>query len=162
MSEGKKRAGGAGQRHALNVAVELGDDGYWGTEQVPILEWESPEHRVVLPATLQAVLGLPSPVLRWAREKVQQVQVRHAHPTEVIQRRAISERLDAWEYAGPQPGKGNTWHVFFVEDGRWTLAVIGRDQTSSYNFVTMYRPTKGNLLANKVGSGKYVSRQERI
>ena len=50
----------------------------------------------------------------------------------------LSTHLKNWEKAGKQPGKDNTWNVFFREEGRWFMAVIGCDKNGNYNLVTLY------------------------
>lgn len=115
---------------------------------------------MVLPTTLQVTLGLESPVLRWAREKVEDVERRHRHPAEILQRADITTWLDRWVHAGPQPGKADTWQVFFEDQGRWSLAVIGRDRGGSDNFVMSFRPTQGRLLENRIRQGSYSRRQD--
>jgi hypothetical protein len=133
--------------------------GFWNEDTLPVTEWEIPEHRVVLPADLQAALGLGVSVLRWRRSKHEQVSVDHGQPIEQRVRRNLSAWLTRWERAGTEPGKLETWRVFFRENERWIVVVIGRDREESLNVVTVYSPSDKNYLPNMLAKGDYGFRE---
>jgi hypothetical protein len=132
--------------------------GVWNENDLPILEWEIPEERVVLTAELQILLGLETPVLRWRRSKYEQVMVEHAQPIEHGVRRHLSAWLSRWERAGAEPGKPETWRVFLRAGGRWVVVVIRRDREGSLNLITVHSPSDKRYVPNMLAKGDYAFR----
>lgn len=143
-----------------NADAVRGPNGIWNEESLPVTAWESPVHRIVLPANLQRVLRLESPVIRWATSKREKMIVQHPQPIEVQQRQHLDRLLARWEWAGLQPRKDDTWRVFVRQGERWSLVVIGRDRNGSLNLVTTYSPSDPASLWNMIQRGSYVSRDE--
>jgi hypothetical protein len=133
--------------------------GIWNEDELPVLEWEAAEHRVVLPESLQRALGIDTPVLRWAREKRDRVAQSHGQPNERRQAENLGFYLSMWTHAGPDRSRSATWHVFFEEDDRGTQVILGRDGNGSVNVVTLYSPSRPNALENRIARGNYVRRE---
>lgn len=123
------------------------------------MEWEAALRRVVLPESLQNALGFAEPILRWSAIKHERVLREHAQLIEQRQLADLSFYLSTWMYAGRAKPNTETWHVFFQEQGRWTLAVIGRDSNRSLNFVTLLSPSSPNKLPNRIARGEYIQRK---
>jgi hypothetical protein len=114
------------ETHPLNPAAVRRPGGYWNEGVLPVTDWESPEHRVVLPWHLQQRLGpeVP-PVLRWARRKYLAVIGKHERDHQVIGR--ISSYLDGWRFIGADDSQ-RIWRVLFQDEtDRWYAATIGVD-----------------------------------
>jgi hypothetical protein len=150
-----------GEVSPLNPAARREVGGVWNEDNLPILEWEIAEERVVLPEDLQILLGLETPVLRWRRSKYEQVMVDHDQPIEQRARRHLSAWLSRWERAGAEPGKSETWRVFLREAGRWVVVVIGRDREGSLNLITVHSPSDKKYVPNMLAKGEYAFRGVR-
>lgn len=133
--------------------------GIWNEDELPVLEWEAAEHRVVLPEDLQRVLKIETPVLRWARSRRERVTEMHGQPMEQRQAGNLSFYLSTWTHAGPDSTRAATWHVFFEEGGRGTQVVLGRDANGSMNVITLYSPSRPNALKLRIARGNYVRRE---
>ncbi len=133
--------------------------GVWNEAEIPITEWEDAMHRVVLPESLQIALGFDEPVLRWSGGKRERILREHAQLIEQRQLSDLSYYLSTWIFAGRAKPTLETWHVFFQEQGRWTLAVIGRGNNVSLNFVTLFSPSSPNKLPNRIARGEYIRRK---
>lgn len=143
----------------INSRAHRVPGGIWNEDELPVLEWEMPEHRVVLPEELRHLCGFDVPVLRWARSKYQRVLERHIQPVEQQVLRDLSEHLGGWIRAGLEPGKTDVWRVFFQVEDRWCVAVLGRDRNGSHNVVTMHSPSDRNYLPNMMAKGNYAARE---
>jgi hypothetical protein len=149
----------AWESSGVYLAARRRPGGVRNEDVLPILEWGAVEHRIVLPEALQRTLMIPAPGVRWARAKRERVVAQHAQP---VERRILehpTSHLAAWRKAGLEPGKTDVWRVFFRVEGRWCVAVIGRDRNDSYNMVTMHRPSSRSYLRNMLAKGDYVSRR---
>jgi len=133
--------------------------GIWNEDTLPVMEWEDAQHRVVLPEDLQIALGIDTPVLRWARNKHTLVLSTHGQANERRQAERIEFYLSSWDYAGPDPNRPASWHVFFEDEGRRTLVVFGRDANGSMNMVTLYSPKRPGALKNRMSRGNYMKRE---
>lgn len=133
--------------------------GIWNDDTLPVTAWEAAEHRVVLPEDLQIFLGVDTPVLRWAQNKRDLVLSAHSQANERRQAERVDFYLSTWDYAGADPRKPGSWHVFFVDEGRRTLVVFGRDANGSMNMVTLYSPKRPSALKNRINRGKYLKRE---
>ena len=145
----------------FNPGARREPGGVWNEHQLPVLEWEIAERRVVLPVDLQIVLQLETSVLRWRRSKYEKVAREHAQQVEQRVLLDLDHHLDRWERAGPEPGKSETWRVFFRVEGRWVLVVIGRDREGSTNVVTLYSPSDNRYLVNMIAKGGYQIRARK-
>lgn len=135
--------------------------GIWNEDTLPILDWEAPQHRVVISEDLQHVCGVDVPVFRWAKSKYQRVLERHSQPIELRVIQNLSEHMAGWRFAGLEPGKADIWRVFFQVEYRWCVAVLGRDRNESHNVITIHSPSDRNYLQNMIAKGDYVTREER-
>lgn len=142
-----------------NRRVHRVAEGVWNDDELPVLEWEAAEHRVVLPEDLQRVLGIDVPVLRWARAKRGRVVQTHDQPNERRRAERLSFCLSTWIHAGRDRSKPATWHVFFEEAGRGTPVILGRDANGSVNVITLYSPSRPNTLRNRIDRGEYERRK---
>ncbi len=109
-----------------NHAAIRGPSGFWNEHLLPIMAWEDPAQRVVLPATLVASLKLPiSPVLRWDAGKYRDVVTKHRRDRQVIA--SLTEYLNDWRYHGEETGEhaGNQRILFQDGTGRWYAVSIG-------------------------------------
>lgn len=154
------RMGSERETGPYNAAAVRGPHGIWNEKVLPVTTWESAVHRIVLPESLQEALHLESPVIRWATTKREKVIGQHSQPIEVQRRQHLDRFLASWEWAGVQPGKTDTWRIFFRQGYRWSLVGIGRDRNGSLNLVTAYSPSDQAFLWNMIQRGTYVSRKE--
>jgi hypothetical protein len=136
-----------GDTHPLNPAARLGPNGIWNEDVLPVFEWESPEHRVVLPATLEEALGLQdTPVLRWDSLKYRIVVAKHGRDLPVI--KALSMQIDRWEYIGIETATGNM-RVMFPADDRWYAVSIGERQ-GGHTVISVFGGSDKRFLANRL------------
>jgi hypothetical protein len=130
-----------GEISALNPGAIRGPHGIWNEETLPVLEWESPLHRVVIPYALQLALNLEVPVLRWSSFKRDRIIREHAADTEVIE--TINRYLPNVRIAGPDPRPNRReFLAFFEANERWYRAVFGIDRSGSVNIVSVYGTNK--------------------
>ncbi len=134
--------------HPLNPNARRGPNGIWNEDTLPIMEWEIPHERVVLPVDRQEALGLPAPVLRWKAEKLAKVKRKHAETANLTM--SVTDLLTEWEFAGPQPSKHNTWNVFIPVERSYMIAVLAVRYRDSYNIVSIYSPRIDWLSARMV------------
>lgn len=130
--------------------------GIWNEDELPVLEWEAAEHRVVLPDDLQRVLGIGKPVLRWSVKKYRAVVGTHNRDLHVVH--DLARYLARWEYAGEETGvhEGN-WRVLVRDEiGRWYAVSIGTDATGSMNVITLVGSGTRGFLSNRLRSLKNV------
>lgn len=114
------------ERHPLNPGVRRGTNGIWNEDTLPVMDWEIPEKRVVLPESLQRALDLPdAPVLRWDAVKYRTVVTKHVRDLPIID--DLSRHLDQWAYVGTETVTGNV-RVLFSVDRRWYAVSIGERQ----------------------------------
>lgn len=132
------------ETHPLNSKVRKGQDGIWGSDDLPVMEWEAAGARVVLTSDLQEALDLNSPILRWSKEKRESVLREHASdPRDVQTLRDVSGLLRLPIKAGRDPRAGREeWLVYSQVDERMYRVVIGRDGSGSVNIVTLYGSSK--------------------
>jgi hypothetical protein len=71
----------------------------------------------------------------------------------------VASFLNAWMYAGPQPGSRSSWRVFVLDEERWSMVVIGRDEGGSMNFITLYSPQRHSYIPNLIERGNYTRRK---
>lgn len=159
MAEDPSSSGSAEEVSPFNPTAIRGSSGIWNEYVLPILEWEDARHRVVVPAHLQHALNLDAPVLRWSRAKRRDVLAAHRQAIERFFLADVTRFLDAWTYTGPQPGRRNTWRVFVLDERRWSMAVIGRDEWGSMNFITLYSPQRRSYIPNLIQRGVYLRRK---
>lgn len=119
--------------------------GIWNEDELPVLEWEAAEHRVVLPEDLQRVLKIETPVLRWARSKRDRVFREHGYLADLLNDPASG--LARWEYAGLDSRLTSKediapFLVFAQRGDMWIKMVFGMSRTGSMNFVSLYGTTR--------------------
>lgn len=149
----------SGEVSRFNPTAIRGANGIWNEHVLPIVEWEAAAHRVVVPIHLQHTLGLDAPVLRWSHAKRHDVLATHRQMIEQTYLADIASFLNAWVYAGPQPGSRSNWRVFVLDDDSWSMAVIERDDGGSMNFITLYSPKRRTYIPNLIGRGNYIRRK---
>lgn len=125
-----------GEVSPVNPAAIRGPSGIWNEETLPVMDWEAPEHRVVLPEELLIAWGIPTPVLRWSREKLIRVQETRPRDAHVV--RELSRYLERWMVIGEEAGfyRGNIRILLQDEVGRWCAVSVGELQ-GSYNVITV-------------------------
>lgn len=73
----------------------------WNEHELPVMEWEAAEHRVVLPADLRESLGIDAPALRWAASTRSRVLSGRPAFRDHIKR--IDHYLANWQYVEGEP-----------------------------------------------------------
>lgn len=137
-----------------------GPNGFWNEHLLPIMAWEDPAQRVVLPATLVASLPLPiSPVLRWDAAKYRDVLAKHERDRQVIAN--LTEHLGAWSYHGEETDEhaGNQRVLFQDETGRWYAVSIG-PLGDSDNMITIIGSNRAAFQANRLRGLRNVIERE--
>lgn len=122
----------------FNPDAVRGPHGIWNEETLPVLEWEAPEYRMVVPIQLQRSLVLNvQPVLRWATKKLLDVIAKHHVEPMVVA--DLTRLLDGWAFHGEETGSysGNQRILFQNDAGRWYALSVGTDRSGSYNAVTL-------------------------
>lgn len=133
--------------HPVNGDVTSDYKGIWGGDDLPILRWESPHQRVVLPTSLADVLPVNTPVTRWSAEKLEALAEKRPDVIEVVNR--LSEELVNWSVAGIENHTGN-WRVLFVgSDKRFYAVSFGVDATGSWNAITIVGSSKPSFWRNR-------------
>jgi len=143
--------------HPLNPAAVRRPGGYWTEESVPVTDWESPEHRVVLPWHLQQHLGSTGPVLRWADAKRHTTLTRR--PADAHVANSLSHYLDTWQFVGLEkqssgsrnPNPARRFRVLLRDEtARWYAISIGPDANGSDNLITLVGSGDRLFLANRL------------
>ena len=134
-------------------------DEIWNKQELPVMDWEDAEHRVVLPATLQSALGVNEPVLRWSRLKREQVLRAHSIDAPVIVN--INMHLEDWRYCGREEKNTNLWRVLFSLNRRWYSVTVGRDATQSLNVITVFGSARSSFLRNRLRGIETIIEQQR-
>ena len=150
-----------GEISSFNREAIRGPNGIWNELLLPVMEWEAPEHRVVLPESLVTSLSLPvSPVLRWNTHKYRDVTMKHSRDIHVIQN--LSRYLFEWQFHGEEAGErsGNQRILFQDEMGRWYAVRIGPLQGSD-NMITIVGSRRASFLNNRLSGLKNVVRREK-
>ncbi len=134
--------------------------GVWNEDELPVLEWEAAEHRVVLPESLQRSLGINVPVLRWDREKYTAVAMGHHRDRHVIQN--VSRYMAVWAYHGEEIARPGNMRVLFQDEaGRWYAASLGPRQ-GEYTFITLFGGSDQGFRDNRLrGMHNVVQRDAR-
>lgn len=143
--------------HPLNVAVIRGMDGYWGSDSLPVTDWEAPEQRVVIPENLHESLNLRvQPVLRWDVEKYAIVIKQHSRDVPMHILGDLSGYLAKWRYHGTEIARPQNQRILFQdEDGRWYAASIG-PLLGSDNFISITGSSRDRFLRNRLSGIKNV------
>lgn len=137
------------ETHPFNIAAMRRRGGYWNEESLPVTDWEIPDHRLVLPKSLQDRSRSPTAVLRWSKVKRNLVVRTRSSESDRLDR--LSDLLATWEYFGINPETPAVWEVLFREHGRWYVAVFGPDRNESWNMLTMH-PLRDNQFNTKSGA----------
>ena len=135
------------ESHPLNPNARRGPNGIWNEESLPVMDWEFPEKRLVLPESLQRALDLPdAPVLRWDAVKYWTVVTKHARDLPIID--DLSTCLDQWAYVGTETVTGNV-RVLFSVDGRWYAVSIGKRQ-GEHTVISVFGGSDQRFLGNRL------------
>jgi len=147
------------ETHPLNPAVRKDANGIWGGDELPVMEWEAAEARVVLSPGMQERLQFESPVLRWATRKYTLVASVHSRDSHVIA--DLSGYLERWQYLGREANNPSTRRVMLQdEQGRWYAVTLG-SLLGSENVVTVTGSSRTNFLRNRLtGMAGVVERGE--
>lgn len=148
-----------GEVNPFNQGAIRGAGGIWNEATLPILEWEDPFYRVVVPAYLQKVMGVSETVLRWARTKREVVLRTHPRDSEIINN--LNVFLPQWTYAGKEQGSSDVWRVLFEAKARWYATTIGRDENGSLNLVTIFGSQRRGFARNRLENLKDVEERKR-
>lgn len=143
------RTGQPGEISLYNTAAIRGEHGIWNEDSLPVTEWEAAEHRVVVPASLQASLTLPVPaVLRWDDEKYRLVVNQRHRDLPVILN--LTHYLSTWRYHGEEIGEhaGNQRILLQDDYDRWYAVSIGPLQ-GSHNVITVIGGSDRRYLDNR-------------
>ncbi len=128
-----------------NATARRGPNGFWSEHLLPITEWEDPDQRVVVPASLTLPVA---PVLGWDTAKYREVVAKHQHDRRVIAN--LTMYLATWQYHGEETGAhvGNQRILFQDESGRWHAVSIGPLQGSD-NVITVFGSSKPTFVDNR-------------
>jgi hypothetical protein len=135
----------SGLAHPSNPAAVQGVGGVWGEAILPVTEWEIAHRRVVVPADLQLLIGLPVPVLRVSRNVHAKQLTKHADTLAYYER--LSEILGEWSFYRQKIDRDGEpvpeWEVIqIVSEGKdeWPLlTALGIDASGSWNLITNHR-----------------------
>lgn len=132
--------------------------GIWNEDELPVLEWETPEHRVVISEDLRRSLGMDVFVLRWDREKHTAVTTGHHRDRHVVQ--DVSKYLALWEYHGEEIARPGNFRVLFQDEAdRWYAASIGPRQ-GEYTFITLFGGSDQGFRDNRLRGMHNVVKRE--
>lgn len=140
---------GDGDLHPLNPGARKGPNGIWNEKTVPVVEWEVPGHRKILPLEIQAFVASPHPVIRVPIEIHEKELTKHAASRHMYD--DFERQISRWTHRGVKDfGNGDIrWrfavrtmtpsgtaspYVFVIarrSDGSFTL-VSGHYRTESY------------------------------
>lgn len=101
---------------------ETSDDELAPDDDVPIVEWEIPALRKVIPPDLQAIIGVASPVVR-VSGSIDQKQ-RRKHSDDLDHYEQLTSELRQWEFVRKQPpeeaagSREPRWQVVLYFDER--------------------------------------------
>jgi hypothetical protein len=149
----------AGKISPFNPDAIRGPNGIWNETTLPVVEWESPENRVVVPVYLKWRLIHPIPdVLRWDREKY--TEVLRKHPRDIPVVGELTRHLQDWRYLGGEIGgrHGNQRMLFYFEE-RWYAVTISVLQDSN-NVVTAFGSSEPKFLRNRLRGMHHIVRRE--
>jgi hypothetical protein len=144
--------------HPLNPGTVRRQGGYWNEDSLPVMDWESPGHRVVVPEHLQQHLESTGPVLRWSDVKRRMTVAKRPNDADVANN--LSRYLDLWQYVGVerepvQATRPNNPAKRFREllqdqSGRWYAISIGIDTNGSSNVITLIGSGNRLFPANRL------------
>ncbi len=161
MWEGQFDTVGEYEFHPHNAAVVRTLDGVWMEDYLPILDWEDPAQRLVLPADLHASLApaIP-PVLRWADQKFRIVLQKHPDDRDIIH--SLSNHMVHWRFHGQETGTyaGNQ-RILIQVTNRWYAVSIGTDENGSHNVVTVFGASRSLFLVNRLKSLENIVEREK-
>ncbi len=133
--------------HPVNSNVHCDRDGVWGGKDLPVLSWEDPKARVVVPSVLQEAPGVDASVLRWSKTKHQTVQGKHGDTA--VDASSLSSWLEAFDHYGKHPDyPEGRWVIFCKDDDdKYRRAIIGNDKNGSLNVISNYRQRPDQVAA---------------
>ena len=110
--------------HPANHLVHLGPDNVWGSNDIPVEDWEDPAVRVILSPQMQFHLEFTSPVIRWSRSNHQRLTKKHPRDEHVIN--DLSTQLINWVFLGRERKNPEMRRVILRgNDGRWYAVTFG-------------------------------------
>jgi hypothetical protein len=115
---------------------------------VSVLDWEDPQHRVILNPELQDLFGLENPVLRWNADKRRRNRADRRNDPEVID--DLSTYLDDWEFAGMERDHPGNWRALFWAKDRWYAVSFGPDGFGRFNTITVVGSKKPGHKENRL------------
>jgi hypothetical protein len=141
------------ERHPLNPRVFKGKDGIWGSDELPVMEWEAAEARVVLASEIIASLGASPSILRLSIAKRFEMLSKRPKTGPLLD--SLSDLVPGWSYLGREP-RGEVWNLLFPGEGHQNLLVFGPDKTGSWNVITAHplRPSQIKRLEGSSWMGK--------
>lgn len=122
--------------HPLNPAVRKDANGIWGGDELPVMEWEAPEARVVIPKSVSDATGARTSVLRLSRSK--QAQMLQKRPGTETLLASLDELLPGWTHMGQESADAEVWRVIFPGEGHQNQLVFGPDRAGSWNVITAH------------------------
>jgi hypothetical protein len=141
--------------------------GIWNEDELPVLEWEAAEFRVVVRQSLQQALGLDTPVLRWSRAKRERVLREHAYLAPLIESPTIE--LARWVYAGSDLRRSSEGAIapflaFSQHGAMWIKMVFGMSRAGSMNSISLYGTIRERDIARWRAQWEHegMSRREEV
>lgn len=140
--------GRPGDVSPVNPGAVRGPTGIWNEETLPVTEWESPEHRVVVPTLLQSVLNLEQSVLRWSQEKLDTITSKRPELVHIIEN--LDSELNGWQWIGIEKDTGYTRVLFIGSNQRYYALTLGEDRNGSWNAITIVGSSNPGFVGNRL------------
>lgn len=147
------------ETHPLNSTVTRIPGGIWFERELPVLVWELPTYRVVVPEELVPLVGDLGPVLRWSAAKLNLMQ--EQRPLDAIVLHDLSQVLARWTWMGRERAQRSSaesndndgelrYRILSAHRGRWYAVSLGRDKAGSDNVITVIGSRDRSFLRNRL------------
>lgn len=151
-----------GQVSPVNPAAVRGPSGIWNEETLPIMEWEVPEQRKVIPKSVQHSIRRSAAVIRVSIDIDRKQRSKHR---ELV---AFYEAFDmeGWIFVREiRDVRGSKWEFVQIVDegegGPWPLMfVLGHDERGSLNLVSLHRRNRRWMRKLLEGELDFVMRRK--
>lgn len=131
--------------HPSNPNATIGTDGIWNSDSLPILEWEDPWSRVVLPESVQRAIG-SDPVLRWSRDKVTKVRADHPRDLPYIDNPTTWMDTAIHIVRETRQGRDSNWQVISSHEDRLIKFVMGTSRESgAIQMITLFSTNRSRV-----------------
>lgn len=132
---------------AVNPAARRRPGGIWNEDLLPVLDWEAPMHRVVIPTATRELLGISEDVLRWSSFKHERALIDHPRDLKYIN--DPTRWLAGPKFVGRDKRKGRERDLIVIasDDHRWVKIVLGFNNLSGrHQMVTIYATGDEKIL----------------